>query len=65
MPPSTDLSPINLSISELEKKTTVLETRFEYIEDAIDQNKQKLTSIGTKVDEIGHHIAKQNGAIPY
>lgn len=42
----------------------IVETKIDYIEDAIKRSAEKLENIDIKVDSISNHIATHNGAIP-
>lgn len=65
MPPVKDLCNIEVhDVHKLETRTAVLETKIDYIETTITENKTKLNSIDNKLDGIVTHITRQNGTIP-
>lgn len=62
MPPANEA--IVEDIHELDKRTSIVETKTESLEEKIDTTIGKVDHLTRCVNNIEVHIAKQNGALP-
>jgi chromosome segregation ATPase len=49
---------------DLDRRISVAETKFSYIEETIQENKQKLNCIDDKVDKINEQMVAQSAIFP-
>lgn len=59
MPPGSPASDNGVSVHELDTRTSVLETRYEYLQKTLDDAKLQITDINSKVDKVAEHVVQQ------
>jgi DNA repair ATPase RecN len=64
MPDTAKRPTLNTYIHNLDKRTTVLETRLDHVSDTLESQNVQLSNLDKKLDTVVEHIARQNGTLP-